>query len=84
MRVVTMLDAETNLSELVKAVESGDESEIIIARNGRPAARLVAVSKKLTRPRRLGLLEGKFPPMSLEAFNAHDGEVARLFYGEDE
>jgi prevent-host-death family protein len=84
MRVVNMLDAKTNLSKLVDAVESGSESEVIIARNGRPAARLVPVSEKPAGTRRLGLLEGKYPPMSLEDFNALDEEIARLFYGEDE
>lgn len=44
MLTVNMLDAKTNLSKLVEAVESGAESEIVIARNGKPAARLVAVA----------------------------------------
>ena len=42
MPVVNMLEAKSNLSRLVEAVESGVETEIIIARNGRPAAKLVA------------------------------------------
>ena len=44
MPVVNMLDAKTNLSKLVDAVESGAEREVIIARNGKPAAKLVAVT----------------------------------------
>src|SRR6516162_3287258 len=40
MPVVNMLEAKSSLSRLVEAVESGAETEIIIARNGRPAARL--------------------------------------------
>jgi prevent-host-death family protein len=40
-----MLEAKTSLSRLVDAVESSAETEIVIARNGRPAARLVAVRK---------------------------------------
>ena len=43
MPVVNMLDAKTNLSKLVDAVESGAEREVIIARTGKPAAKLVAV-----------------------------------------
>ena len=35
---VNMLEAKSNLSRLVEAVETGAETEIIIARNGRPAA----------------------------------------------
>ena len=45
MRTVNMLDAKTNLSKLVSDVESGVETEVIIARNGRPVARIVAVGK---------------------------------------
>ena len=44
MRKVNMLEAKNSLSRLVEAVESGAETEIIIARNGKPAARLVAVN----------------------------------------
>jgi prevent-host-death family protein len=84
MPVVNMLDAKTNLSKLVDAVESGAEDEVIIARNGKPAAKLVAVTTQ-TRPRkRLGFLEGKYPPMTLEDFNASNEEIEKAFYGEDE
>jgi len=82
--IVNMLDAKTRLSRLVEAVESGAESEIIIARNGKPAARLVPVQKPVDTSKRLGLLAGKYPPMSLEDFNADDEEIAAMFYGEDE
>jgi len=51
---VNMLDAKTRLSQLVQAVENGDETEVIIARNGKPAARLVPVETQ-RRPVRLGL-----------------------------
>ena len=79
MRVVNMLDAKTSLSRLVEAVESGAESEVIIARNGKPAAKLVPVGKPALGPRPLGFLDGKFPPMSLEDFNADDEKIAALF-----
>ena len=84
MPVVNMLDAKTNLSKLVDAVESGAEEEVIIARNGKPAAKLVAVTTKTQPRKRLGFLEGKYPPMSLEDFNASNEEIAKAFYGEDE
>ncbi|OBZ93201.1 prevent-host-death protein [Pararhizobium polonicum] len=79
MTTVNMLEAKTRLSQLVSAVESGAEDEIIIARDGKPAARLVPLSQSQKRGMRLGLLEGQFPPMSLEDFNALDEEVAKLF-----
>jgi prevent-host-death family protein len=84
MPVVNMLEAKTNLSKLVDAVESGSENEVIIARNGKPAAKLVAVSTE-TEPRQLlGFMDGKFPPMSLEDLNASNKEIERAFYGDDD
>lgn len=84
MPVVNMLDAKTNLSKLVDAVESGAEEEVIIARNGKPAAKLVAVTTG-TKPRKqLGFLDGKFPPMSLEDLNASNEEIEKAFYGKDD
>ena len=44
MPIVNMLEAKTHLSRLVEEVESGASSEIVIARNGKPAARLVPIA----------------------------------------
>jgi prevent-host-death family protein len=83
MAIVNMLEAKTNLSKLVEAVESGAESEIVIARNGKPAARLVAILPKPAGKRPLGRLAGKFPYKSLEEFNADDEKIAKLFLDGD-
>jgi len=78
MTTVNMLDAKSNLSRLVDAVESGAEAEIIIARNGRPAARLVAV-RSPRQGRRLGVAKGKFKvPDDIDADNT---VVAELLAG---
>jgi prevent-host-death family protein len=53
---VNMHDAKSRLSELVAAAESGEE--VIIARGGSPAVRLVAISVRHA-PVRLGVLEGE-------------------------
>jgi prevent-host-death family protein len=53
---VNMHDAKTRLSELVAAAERGEE--VIIARAGAPAVRLVAVSVEHA-PVRLGVLAGE-------------------------
>ncbi|MDQ2632265.1 MAG: type II toxin-antitoxin system prevent-host-death family antitoxin [Pseudomonadota bacterium] len=82
MTTVNMLEAKTSLSKLVEAVESGAESEIIIARNGKPAAKLVPLTAGPTKKRRLGLLAGKYPPMDFEAFQAMDAEIEAMFLGE--
>ena len=76
MPTVNMLEAKTNLSRLVEAVESGSESEIIIARNGRPAAKLVPVRQKAA-GRRIGIAEGKFTvPDDIDELNPM---IAKLF-----
>lgn len=78
MTTVNMLDAKTNLSKLIQSVESGDEKEIIIARNGKPVARIVPIAQKPAK-RRLGLARGEFGDFTLEEFNADDEEIARMF-----
>lgn len=50
-----MHEAKTHLSRLVEQVEAGHE--IVIARAGRPVARLVPLQSGAT-PRRRGLLKG--------------------------
>lgn len=78
MAMVNMHEAKTRLSALVEAVESGREAEVVIARNGKPAARLVAVETK--RPARIGgLAKGKFRSLSLEELNRDEDEIAALF-----
>jgi prevent-host-death family protein len=59
MTTYNMLEAKSNLSRLVESVETGTEQEIIIARNGRPAARLVAINAAPT-GKRIGIAKGKF------------------------
>ena len=74
MTTVNMLDAKTRLSQLVQAVENGDETEIIIARNGKPAARLVAIGATARKPFQIGLAKGRL--QIPEDFDALDAEVA--------
>lgn len=50
-----MHDAKSKLSELVAAAERGED--VVIARNGMPAARLVAITAEHA-PVRLGALAG--------------------------
>ena len=55
-RTVNIHEAKTHLSRLVEEVAAGDE--IVIARAGKPVARLVPLAAALL-PKRLGLLKGK-------------------------
>lgn len=77
MDSVNMHQAKSRLSQLVDAVESGRETEIIIARNGKPAARLVSVAPKPDVSKRIGVAEGRFTVP--ENWDAYDEEIAALF-----
>lgn len=79
MQAINMLQAKTNLSRLVEAIEQGEEREIVIARNGHPAAKLVPVHA-VAPERRLGVAKGLFDVP--DDIDAHNAEVARLFLGE--
>ena len=76
MDAINMLEAKTSLSRLVELVESGQRSEIVIARNGKPAARLVPL-RNTKAGKRLGAAKGRFVlPDSIDTSNA---VVAKLF-----
>jgi prevent-host-death family protein len=69
-KMVNVHEAKTQLSRLLERVEAGEE--IIIARAGKPVARLVALTQE-TPQRKAGRLEGKiripdsfFEPMTDE------------------
>ena len=78
MHAVNMLQAKSSLSRLVEAIEQGQEREIVIARNGRPAAKLVPID---TPPpgKRIGVAKGLFEVP--DTIDAHNDEVAQLFMG---
>ena len=78
MSTVNMLEAKTNLSRLVEGVELGEEREVIIARNGRPVAKLVRIDEPATGTR-IGVAKGAF--VVPESIDAHNAEVASLFLG---
>ena len=78
MRVINMLNAKSNLSKLVDAVESGAEREIVIARAGPPAVRIVPLAAK--KPVRIGIADGRYKvPQTLEEFDAGNAEIDELF-----
>jgi prevent-host-death family protein len=79
MPTVNMFEAKSNLSRLVEAVEHGIEQEIVIARNGKPVAKLVPLSGSPKSGKRLGLLAGQFPVPTQEEFDADADEIAALF-----
>lgn len=78
MQAVNMLQAKSSLSRLVEAIEQGQEREIIIARNGRPAAKLVPIDA-VPVGKRIGVAKGLFEVP--DTIDAHNDEVTRLFLG---
>jgi len=57
MATVNIYQAKTQLSKLVDQAAAG--KEVVIARNGKPVAKLTALTNKDKRTYTLGLLEGK-------------------------
>ena len=75
---INMFQAKSSLSRLVEMIETGQEREIVIARHGRPAAKLVPY-KPATAGKRIGVAKGKFQVP--DDIDAHNAEVAALFLG---
>lgn len=75
---VSVLEAKTNFSTLVKLVESGKEDQIIIARYGKPVVKMV-ICNDTPVSKRIGVAKGKFKaPDDLDKYN---DEIADLFGG---
>ena len=75
---VNILEAKTNLSNLVRLVETGKEDSVIIARYGRPVAKLVTYSDAPVQ-KRIGIAKGKLKsPDDLDKYN---DEIAEMFGG---
>ncbi len=73
---VNMLEAKSNLSKLVKAIETGHEKSIVIARNGLPVAQIIALHPK--RKRKLGIADGKLS-ISDEDWTMMDKDLVDMF-----
>jgi prevent-host-death family protein len=58
MKTINVHQAKTQLSRLLEEVAAGQE--IIIAKAGKPVARLVSL-RTASKKRQLGILEGKLP-----------------------
>lgn len=79
MLTANIYEAKTKLSQLIEEVLQG--KEVVIAKAGKPVARLVAYREKL-QPRKFGLLKGKISVP--DNFNDEDEEINKLFYGDDD
>ena len=76
MQTVNIHEAKTQFSRFVDQAEAGEE--IVIARAGKPVARLVALETLTSKPRKLGLGRKKFTfPEQFDRLNA--GEIVEMF-----
>lgn len=78
MQTINIHQAKTNLSKLIEKTSKGEE--VIIAKAGKPVAKLVAYKEKL-KPRKPGLWKGKI--WVSDDFDDEDEEINKLFYGEE-
>jgi prevent-host-death family protein len=81
MPVVNIYKAKTHLSQLLEQVENGEE--IVIARAGKPVAKLVPIEAGPRSKRKLGLLAGQMViPDDFDT--AFQDEIIALFEGQDD
>ena len=75
MQQVNIFQAKQTFSALIEAVESGQEDEIIIARNNKPVARILPYVQREKFP--LGIAEGQFEVP--DDIDKHNDEIAEMF-----
>ena len=76
MQTINIHEAKTQLSRYVDQAAQGEE--VIIARAGKPVARLVPLVSQPGRPRTLGLGKGKYTlPEDFDKMNA--SEIRDMF-----
>ena len=77
MYQVNIFQAKTELSKLIAMLEDKTQESIIIARNGKPVARLIPVSQSDTH-QRIGVARGLF---TAPADFDEDNELVAAFFG---
>ncbi len=76
MQTINIHEAKTHLSRFVDQAAAGEE--ILIARAGKPVARLVALASDKGSPRKLGQGKGRFTiPDNFDRL--HDEAIQRMF-----
>ncbi len=72
-----MYEAKTNFSKLIQSLEDKQEDEIIIARNGKPVAKIVLINKNVDKRFGIAKKEMEGRSITLEELNSID--VSDLF-----
>lgn len=76
MKTINIHEAKTHLSRFMDQAAAGEK--ILIARAGRPVARLVPLVSNEERPRTLGLGQGRFT-MPLDFSSLHREKIQHMF-----
>lgn len=79
MTQVNMLEAKTDLSKLVRMLETKQEDVIYLARNGTAVVQMTLIPERPA-SKRIGVAEGKFKVP--DEFDEWDKEVEEMFGGE--
>lgn len=79
MTEINMLEAKTNLTRLIRMLETKQEDAIIICRHGKPCAKLEFFDNKAKR-RIVGRFEGKCPPLDYDLLDKMDDEIVDDIY----
>jgi antitoxin (DNA-binding transcriptional repressor) of toxin-antitoxin stability system len=82
MHSATIFEAKTNLSELLRRAQLGEEVQITSGRERKPVARLVAINPA-PESRRIGFMEG-LGDVGPEFFDPLPEDELRLWNGEGE
>jgi len=82
MYSATIFEAKTNLSELVRRAQQGEEVQITSGRERKPVARLIAIDP-IPESRRVGFMEGR-GNVGPEFFDPLPEDELRLWNGEGE
>ena len=78
MKQVNIFDAKTELSKLIKMLESKEEDRIVIARNGVPIAQLMLYEQKKSAIK-LGIGKGILPDIDWNALlDSEENDVENL------
>jgi prevent-host-death family protein len=76
MHTISLFDAKTHLSRIVESLLAGKDDQVVIARRGKPVARLIPLAGADV-SQRIGLAKGRFKiPEDSDSANK---QIAALF-----
>ena len=74
---MNVLEAKTNFSKIIALLERKEESEVIVARAGKPVVKIVLYEEPKSFDKIFGIAKGKF--VVPDDFDEPDDEIARMF-----